>query len=720
MILRTPPPRKRRAESNPPEEGSPAGRLVIYEDPPSPQPESSPLPSDHLLCTYQCRQMVKAELLDNYASMEKTIDENQSKLVTLNENLLTAEEEGKKYRDQFLYAEQELAAARGREQSLQDKLLKEIKESQERLTKQIQQCNELEVKLQKEESMRRSSESSAAAAEEKANRLERKLNQLSDSTERERKNLQDELKHLKGDSKLSMSRLRAELERVQCQSSNAVKESEQLKKKLEEVIKQLNKCLQEKNELETKISSFTCPEEGSESSQNDVLLKHLQEELRNYEYEVLEARKLKASHENIELVKEKLIEERRRRERAEAELTKLQEIQLSMNVLEDELASWKKILKEIPGVESSDDVPLKFVALQKEVIDGMAKLGEANTRLKQLEVALEGAELDKKNVESETALAKEKEESLKLEIKELKSKLLSVNEDGDQLRTAYNELKQQTNVEPGYEAVGRALTQGLESSLAQKDTYIKELELNLSEHKAANDRQRNEIRMLNEKLNSEARKIKSLERESDRLRSEIALLESKLGHGDFSSANTKVLRMVNALGVESEARQTIEALQCELQKANEKLQVVEELKKQSADAGQLVDSYISGKIVQLKEQISTLEKREERYKTVFADRISVFRRACCELFGYKIVMDDQHRSNGIPITRFTLQSIYAQSDDEKLEFEYESGNTNILINDYAKQRDISRQVEIFIRKLNSIPAFTANITVESFNKRTLS
>lgn len=105
---------------------------------------------------------------------------------------------------------------------------------------------------------------------------------------------------------------------------------------------------------------------------------------------------------------------------------------------------------------------------------------------------------------------------------------------------------------------------------------------------------------------------------------------------------------------------------------------------------------------------------------MFADRISVFRRACCEIFGYKIVMDEHQRSNGIPVTRFTLQSIYAQSDDEKLEFEYESGNTNILVNNYTSQPEVSRQVEIFIRKMNSIPAFTANITVESFNRRTLS
>lgn len=42
-------------------------------------------------------------------------------------------------------------------------------------------------------------------------------------------------------------------------------------------------------------------------------------------------------------------------------------------------------------------------------------------------------------------------------------------------------------------------------------------------------------------------------------------------------------------------------------------------------------------------------------------------------------MDEHQRPNGIPVTRFTLQSIYAQSDDEKLEFEYESGSTNILV-----------------------------------------
>ena len=55
----------------------------------------------------------------------------------------------------------------------------------------------------------------------------------------------------------------------------------------------------------------------------------------------------------------------------------------------------------------------------------------------------------------------------------------------------------------------------------------------------------------------------------------------QLGHGDFSAANTKVLRMFNTLAVDNEAKQSIEALRAELQKTKEKLQAVEELKSQS-------------------------------------------------------------------------------------------------------------------------------------------
>ena len=55
----------------------------------------------------------------------------------------------------------------------------------------------------------------------------------------------------------------------------------------------------------------------------------------------------------------------------------------------------------------------------REVIDNMMKAGEANTHFKQMEVALETAQLGKQNAETEAALAKEKAEALKLEVKQI-------------------------------------------------------------------------------------------------------------------------------------------------------------------------------------------------------------------------------------------------------------------------------------------------------------
>lgn len=70
--------------------------------------------------------------------------------------------------------------------------------------------------------------------------------------------------------------------------------------------------------------------------------------------------------------------------------------------------------------------------------------------------------------------------------------------------------------------------QGFESSLAKKENYLKELEKELCQLKDVNNRLRDEIEHLNDKLVNEARRMKSLERDSDRLRSEISLLESRV------------------------------------------------------------------------------------------------------------------------------------------------------------------------------------------------
>lgn len=78
-----------------------------------------------------------------------------------------------------------------------------------------------------------------------------------------------------------------------------------------------------------------------------------------------EARKLKSSLGDIGLLKEKLLEEKARRERAESELSKLQDIQLSVKNLEDELTRRELLIKDIPGITTYEDIPTKISSLQK-------------------------------------------------------------------------------------------------------------------------------------------------------------------------------------------------------------------------------------------------------------------------------------------------------------------------------------------------------------------
>ncbi|CAH2070538.1 unnamed protein product [Thlaspi arvense] len=490
MILRTPPPKKLRTDaggSPPPTGAASSGKqLIIYEDSPLPAPIQTTFHdhSDQYLCTYQCRQMVKADVLDALSKAEKQAQEYQTKLQTLNQNFNEADAERKHLRDKFLYSEQELAAAKGREKMLQEQLLTEINTSQARYTKELQSCHELEVKLQNETNLRQKAESSVATAEEKAKLLEEKLSQLSGSVDREKTRVNNDIAHLGKEAKLSVSRIGADLERMQCRAESAEAETDLLRSQLEHLKQKFDECLHEKTKVDKKLSSFTS--QAASSSDNSVLIKNLQEELKRYEAEI------------------------------------------SMDTLEDELSSWKSLLNNIPGVSCPDDIMVKFLALQKEVLDSTMKIGEVSTRFNQLQAALDAAQLGRQNAETEAALAKEKSEALKSDMKRTEVMLSLVTEEKEQLKAVVSELRKSNSEGPVSGVTDVTLVQGIESSLANKENYLKELEKELSQLKDVNNRQRAEIEHLNDKLASEARRMKSLERDSDRLCSEISLLESRL------------------------------------------------------------------------------------------------------------------------------------------------------------------------------------------------
>ncbi|RWW29604.1 hypothetical protein GW17_00005867 [Ensete ventricosum] len=152
MIQRTPVQKKRRPDTVLTDHESPVSdrRLVLYE---TPAPVTAVDPSDEMVCTYHCRQMVKSDFLLALNNAENQVAEYEAKLAMLNSEFsqsvtfipAATEDERNKYKDRLLSLEQELDASKGREHALQERLLKEVGDSMMRYKDQVKRCCELEV-----------------------------------------------------------------------------------------------------------------------------------------------------------------------------------------------------------------------------------------------------------------------------------------------------------------------------------------------------------------------------------------------------------------------------------------------------------------------------------------------------------------------------------------------------------------------------------------------
>jgi mitotic spindle assembly checkpoint protein MAD1 len=76
--------------------------------------------------------------------------------------------------------------------------------------------------------------------------------------------------------------------------------------------------------------------------------------------------------------------------------------------------------------------------------------------------------------------------------------------------------------------------QNTDSDLSKMEKLVRELESTVHEQKEVLSHKHAELNIMNERLSLETRKVKSLEREGDQLRSQVALLESKVWTSDVT------------------------------------------------------------------------------------------------------------------------------------------------------------------------------------------
>ncbi|KAJ1262470.1 hypothetical protein BS78_09G110200 [Paspalum vaginatum] len=229
------------------------------------------------------------------------------------------------------------------------------------------------------------------------------------------------------------------------------------------------------------------------------------------EKEVDETRKLKSCTTNFVWLKEKLLEEEDHMERTETELPKMKRIEAKADKLELEFGSCEVLLNNKPDVSTSGDISQKWPATNWNEI-------------------------------SEATLAKDSVESANGEVNWLGHPLAARSEESDKPMKEQSMLtKQETR-----NADDTSLKDML-SGIHGMDKIIITIDELIACHQ-------DERSIFDERLSVLRSKVQSLEQERDQLCLKVALLQSKLGHGDYSASSTEVQCIINPLAMDCEAK----------------------------------------------------------------------------------------------------------------------------------------------------------------------
>ncbi|CAN6330948.1 unnamed protein product [Urochloa humidicola] len=208
------------------------------------------------------------------------------------------------------------------------------------------------------------------------------------------------------------------------------------------------------------------------------------------EKEMSEARKLKSCFTNVEWLKQKLLEEQGSREREEMEPPMLKKIEAKADEIELEVGSCKVLLSNKP---------------QKQALTNFNEVGEAT-------------------------LAKDIAESAAEEVNCVEHPLATVGEERDKPMEDQPMLTKQETLNSDDTPLKDMLSDihGMDKMLIGLHRTMDKL----------NSHQEDK-HVFDERLSIERSKVQSLEQEIDQLRSQVALLKSKLDHGD-SEAKPKL------------------------------------------------------------------------------------------------------------------------------------------------------------------------------------
>lgn len=480
--------------------------------------------------------------------------------------------------------------------------------------------------------------------------------------------------------------------------------------------------------------------------------------------EVATAKAVKARAESATTAEERAEAALARAARAEARVADTSKLQLAVEAHEAERRDWAEAVARVPGASSAADLANRVVSLERELTAAVGGAGEGAAALAAATAAAAAERRRADEADQARAAAKAAEADAVAALARMERRLDLVDREKNSIARILKSYDEEAATKGAAAGPGSQAThvrqKELEASLDAVHGRCAALEAELAAATAAAASERAAAAEQARAAADATAAAAEARTRGDALEREVSALEARVGRGEYNPAETKILHFranPAALATASAAENELETVRGECEVLRE---TVSQLLAQQQQAGDTPvaaacaatpgpvaatpggpaatpirmsfattpgPSIAEAELTVMRRRVADLEKREQRYMTVFKQKISTFREACYLIFGYKVDMGED-KATGQPT--FTLRSMYAVREDEALVMRVEpgkvgatgagsSGKVELLPTAYAGSTEVKMMVDTFVGRCRSVPGFIANLTMELFNKQTL-
>ncbi|KAA6425687.1 MAG: hypothetical protein FRX49_04584 [Trebouxia sp. A1-2] len=624
-----------------------------------------------------------------------------------------------------------LATIQGERDFLNSQRSRERLDTEKQLSQAEQKILSLRKDLRHTEDAKTQAEEQAHLSMSEANSTKSQAANAAATHRRQLQQLQNDLQLAQHDAQQAEQQSTSHIRRQQNRIEAMNQQLELLQQQLRDVSEEAELHNQQRMQAEEKVAALQLQGDSASAAPSDdsILLQNLRDELAAQCADVAEARRLKYHVRNTEVLQEQLHAAQLRAEAAEKQVTQAEQLSLQLAELQSRQEVWDKVLQGLSGAETPENVLILLESLQTQILKSTELLGQKENQL-----AKQAGELQqtlKELSENKAALIAQASmcEQLSTSQSRLERRVELLTKERDSLKqilTLYQEEDPKPAVADGtpQRAARAAHVAQLEDTMADLRSQYEAGQQELASREIAAQNSLSQLTAAKQQAAEATGLLKTLQKVYEDQSKELALLQERLGKGEFDRSKTRVIHFKHnpeAEAVEKAQQSKCSTLQAENTALKGQLQKLEG-HSAAAAAGSIDVAVQEAQITVLQHKVADLEKAKTRLSQVFKAQIAGFREACYQMFGYQVDVVAEAAAvkagKAAAVSLYTLTPQHADDANAKLQFRMNREGKMQLVTSHYVQNRLSKEVETFIDRFNSIAAFTANYTMEQFQKQT--